>query len=135
MFKNKRIGLVLSGGGIRGMAHIGLIKAMPFLEHFAVIIKKFIAKLFAPLCNITKFSQVCRVVIGFGHASNFYVTPKLTTNITIVFCCNLQKSISICNRLVMQPVYQLNIKMTIRLIYLHYGTIQKCTFVIKGIDV
>ncbi|BDW92435.1 esterase [Flagellimonas marinaquae] len=28
MFKNKRIGLVLSGGGIRGMAHIGLIKAM-----------------------------------------------------------------------------------------------------------
>ena len=26
--ENKRIGLVLSGGGIRGMAHIGLIKAM-----------------------------------------------------------------------------------------------------------
>ena len=28
MFKNKSIGLVLSGGGVRGMAHIGLIKAM-----------------------------------------------------------------------------------------------------------
>ena len=26
--QSKRIGLVLSGGGIRGMAHIGLIKAM-----------------------------------------------------------------------------------------------------------
>jgi len=25
---NKKIGLVLSGGGIRGMAHIGLLKAM-----------------------------------------------------------------------------------------------------------
>ncbi|MCK0161174.1 patatin-like phospholipase family protein [Allomuricauda sp. F6463D] len=28
MLENKSIGLVLSGGGIRGMAHIGLIKAM-----------------------------------------------------------------------------------------------------------
>lgn len=28
MFEDKSIGLVLSGGGVRGMAHIGLIKAM-----------------------------------------------------------------------------------------------------------
>ena len=28
MLKDKSIGLVLSGGGVRGMAHIGLIKAM-----------------------------------------------------------------------------------------------------------
>ena len=28
MLENKSIGLVLSGGGVRGMAHIGLIKAM-----------------------------------------------------------------------------------------------------------
>ncbi len=27
-FENKSIGLVLSGGGVRGMAHIGIIKAM-----------------------------------------------------------------------------------------------------------
>ena len=26
--RDKRIGLVLSGGGVRGMAHIGLLKAM-----------------------------------------------------------------------------------------------------------
>jgi len=28
MLEDKSIGLVLSGGGVRGMAHIGLIKAM-----------------------------------------------------------------------------------------------------------
>ena len=28
MLKDKSIGLVLSGGGVRGMAHIGLIKAL-----------------------------------------------------------------------------------------------------------
>lgn len=28
VFQKRQIGLVLSGGGIRGMAHIGLIKAM-----------------------------------------------------------------------------------------------------------
>lgn len=38
MLENKSIGLVLSGGGVRGMAHIGLIKAMRELDIEAEVV-------------------------------------------------------------------------------------------------
>lgn len=38
MFENKRVGLVLSGGGMRGIAHIGVLKAMQEFEIEANII-------------------------------------------------------------------------------------------------
>jgi hypothetical protein len=53
-----------------------------FLKHLSVVLKKLVAKFFAPFCNISEFSKICWIVIGVRHVFlDLMFLFKHTTNI------------------------------------------------------